>query len=123
MRARTGVRGIVSFTLLSSSLICFLAGRAAAQDEEAAPPPPAEPSDTEAPPPKKHKAIEAEPAPPAAPPPAQEAPPPSGIPLIEYKGWKLTMDGRFNSFIVYGWGRSEERRVGKECRSRWSPYH
>ena len=22
--------------------------------------------------------------------------------------------------IVY---RSEERRVGKECRSRWSPYH
>ena len=22
-----------------------------------------------------------------------------------------------------GEGRSEERRVGKECRSRWSPYH
>ena len=22
-----------------------------------------------------------------------------------------------------GTGRSEERRVGKECRSRWSPYH
>src|SRR5260370_39097208 len=22
-----------------------------------------------------------------------------------------------------GMGRSEERRVGKECRSRWSPYH
>ena len=22
-----------------------------------------------------------------------------------------------------GFGRSEERRVGKECRSRWSPYH
>ena len=22
-----------------------------------------------------------------------------------------------------GAGRSEERRVGKECRSRWSPYH
>ena len=21
------------------------------------------------------------------------------------------------------WWRSEERRVGKECRSRWSPYH
>ena len=21
------------------------------------------------------------------------------------------------------WKRSEERRVGKECRSRWSPYH
>ena len=24
-----------------------------------------------------------------------------------------------NSFLI----RSEERRVGKECRSRWSPYH
>src|SRR3989442_13055476 len=24
---------------------------------------------------------------------------------------------------VAGWTRSEERRVGKECRSRWSPYH
>ena len=23
----------------------------------------------------------------------------------------------------YGATRSEERRVGKECRSRWSPYH
>src|SRR6266700_2460555 len=23
----------------------------------------------------------------------------------------------------YGFQRSEERRVGKECRSRWSPYH
>src|SRR2546422_10655854 len=26
--------------------------------------------------------------------------------------------------VVHGaLGRSEERRVGKECRSRWSPYH
>ena len=29
--------------------------------------------------------------------------------------------------FYYFWGRdnlrSEERRVGKECRSRWSPYH
>src|SRR5574340_1775209 len=30
--------------------------------------------------------------------------------------------------VAAGWlcdreGRSEERRVGKECRSRWSPYH
>ena len=24
---------------------------------------------------------------------------------------------------TYGGKRSEERRVGKECRSRWSPYH
>src|SRR2546425_9860363 len=27
-------------------------------------------------------------------------------------------------FLFLGWTeRSEERRVGKECRSRWSPYH
>src|SRR3712207_9472627 len=25
--------------------------------------------------------------------------------------------------LVCGLSRSEERRVGKECRSRWSPYH
>src|SRR5256885_8883215 len=25
--------------------------------------------------------------------------------------------------MVFDHGRSEERRVGKECRSRWSPYH
>src|SRR3712207_5372337 len=25
--------------------------------------------------------------------------------------------------VVLHSGRSEERRVGKECRSRWSPYH
>ena len=24
---------------------------------------------------------------------------------------------------LFEMGRSEERRVGKECRSRWSPYH
>ena len=26
-------------------------------------------------------------------------------------------------WIKWGIMRSEERRVGKECRSRWSPYH
>ena len=26
-------------------------------------------------------------------------------------------------FMLYFRSRSEERRVGKECRSRWSPYH
>src|SRR3712207_6640250 len=31
----------------------------------------------------------------------------------------------FGAIAFYGLmlGRSEERRVGKECRSRWSPYH
>ena len=32
---------------------------------------------------------------------------------------------KFSALVVVGdgKGRSEERRVGKECRSRWSPYH
>ena len=32
----------------------------------------------------------------------------------------------FSSYVLLRVGaepRSEERRVGKECRSRWSPYH
>ena len=36
--------------------------------------------------------------------------------LVEY--WKLV-----NDVTMWDWTRSEERRVGKECRSRWSPYH
>ena len=31
--------------------------------------------------------------------------------------------GNFIAYLVMGIPRSEERRVGKECRSRWSPYH
>ena len=30
---------------------------------------------------------------------------------------------RDNMLRDSAWMRSEERRVGKECRSRWSPYH
>ena len=29
----------------------------------------------------------------------------------------------FDTFLLTMAMRSEERRVGKECRSRWSPYH
>ena len=37
----------------------------------------------------------------------------------------VTRFPEFTNFLTYikGIGRSEERRVGKECRSRWSPYH
>src|SRR2546430_10220025 len=34
----------------------------------------------------------------------------------------LSLDGN-QAQSVMAQGRSEERRVGKECRSRWSPYH
>ena len=27
------------------------------------------------------------------------------------------------TLVIFTTARSEERRVGKECRSRWSPYH
>ena len=47
----------------------------------------------------------------------------------EYTGklWEL-MKRRYtkhheNSKLKQDLSRSEERRVGKECRSRWSPYH
>ena len=36
-------------------------------------------------------------------------------------GYDIAMDKK--SGLPLGTGRSEERRVGKECRSRWSPYH
>src|SRR2546423_12979932 len=37
----------------------------------------------------------------------------------------LILNQQFNTLIKAGLPilRSEERRVGKECRSRWSPYH
>ena len=40
-------------------------------------------------------------------------------------GFNLSLafkDSQFDNFDIPN-GRSEERRVGKECRSRWSPYH
>ena len=44
-------------------------------------------------------------------------------------GVSVEYDERYNSLELVQWDkpvdgtRSEERRVGKECRSRWSPYH
>ena len=45
------------------------------------------------------------------------------------KEWNTFVEERIDSGITKGTTvaaravRSEERRVGKECRSRWSPYH
>ena len=39
---------------------------------------------------------------------------------------KAKYPGGFDALFLLGFmntTRSEERRVGKECRSRWSPYH
>src|SRR3712207_2763375 len=38
---------------------------------------------------------------------------------IEYASWIQKKQNTARNLIF----RSEERRVGKECRSRWSPYH
>src|SRR2546430_17104014 len=35
----------------------------------------------------------------------------------------LALRAEEDGFLAMNWERSEERRVGKECRSRWSPYH
>ena len=45
------------------------------------------------------------------------------------KGSKSHRERQMSYDITHMWNlilkneRSEERRVGKECRSRWSPYH
>ena len=40
------------------------------------------------------------------------------------KHGRMDIDACMDSFRPYlEANRSEERRVGKECRSRWSPYH
>ena len=39
------------------------------------------------------------------------------------KGRNAVIEKKFGAPIITKDGRSEERRVGKECRSRWSPYH
>src|SRR5690554_2209076 len=46
-----------------------------------------------------------------------------GFGLVEMKeqGWQLVVVEAHARFLVAA--RSEERRVGKECRSRWSPDH
>ena len=36
---------------------------------------------------------------------------------------KKTMEQSYIDYAMSVISRSEERRVGKECRSRWSPYH
>ena len=46
----------------------------------------------------------------------------------ETDGYRVLVDklwprGMKKEWLKYDYWRSEERRVGKECRSRWSPYH
>ena len=44
--------------------------------------------------------------------------------IPEVTGYQPIMVGSaLRDEVPTGYLRSEERRVGKECRSRWSPYH
>src|SRR5689334_23429172 len=52
----------------------------------------------------------------------------SDEPVFNHHGIFTYGEAFFSDLIVSGFvrgitARSEERRVGKECRSRWSPYH
>ena len=42
---------------------------------------------------------------------------------LKIKNYKITYKEEGAIPLFYPLYRSEERRVGKECRSRWSPYH
>src|SRR2546430_15265794 len=45
-------------------------------------------------------------------------------PALLYRGQVLYESKNDTAGAISSWEkRSEERRVGKECRSRWSPYH
>src|SRR6266511_1000059 len=46
--------------------------------------------------------------------------------MVVYAVWIFSVDPQWTTWVVGVLliiARSEERRVGKECRSRWSPYH
>jgi len=43
----------------------------------------------------------------------------AGIPIVN----TYVPQGQSADSPMFAYKRSEERRVGKECRSRWSPYH
>ena len=50
-----------------------------------------------------------------------------GVPDIASQAFQIMVRGKFVNgmakIVLAVQLRSEERRVGKECRSRWSPYH
>ena len=45
------------------------------------------------------------------------------LPYVQYRGDIFRIDREGAHGDLFRSDRSEERRVGKECRSRWSPYH
>src|SRR3989441_12755432 len=44
-----------------------------------------------------------------------------GLRYLEQRAFRLVLEASRERRVLLR--RSEERRVGKECRSRWSPYH
>ena len=47
----------------------------------------------------------------------------AGRPPKVQKVERIPLNGFGDPIELWKEARSEERRVGKECRSRWSPYH
>ena len=47
----------------------------------------------------------------------------TACPIVELRGYAAACGLKGHLYAYLDFNRSEERRVGKECRSRWSPYH
>ena len=43
--------------------------------------------------------------------------------IAKQKEYAASLNSQRKQILICAGTRSEERRVGKECRSRWSPYH
>ncbi len=101
MKARSAARS-TAFALAVSSICSFATGASAQQDETETE------TETETAPPKPHRttasATETPPASESGPPPVAAKAPPSGIVLAKISGWELSIDGRLNAFVVYGFG-------------------
>ena len=101
MKARSAARS-TAFALAVCSMCSFATGAGAQQDETGTE------TETETAPPKPHRRTASEtdtpPASEVGPPPAAAKAPPSGIVLANINGWEISIDGRLNAFVVYGFG-------------------
>ena len=53
-----------------------------------------------------------------------DAPAADAFPVtVKHAYGETVIEKKPERIATVAWDRSEERRVGKECRSRWSPYH
>src|SRR5262249_22450974 len=95
MRTSRAVRSAIPFVISTLSLLGATGARAPEEGAAPGPPPAEEKPAKETPPPPDTSAEE---------PPPTEKPPSTEIAIGEFHGWKLSVEARLNSFIIYGWG-------------------